>query len=95
MKDLVNSPVKKYQDIFDTITNNNTNANYNKYLPTTNEYAEDYTEINLLPTENSNTNANSSGMKDELKYFLKKQLNTTSELDGIGFGQNSGYGSVL
>ena len=28
MKDLVNSPVKKYQDIFDTITNSNTNLNH-------------------------------------------------------------------
>ena len=35
MKDLVNSPARKYQDIFDTITNTNANAktNYNKYLP--------------------------------------------------------------
>ena len=64
MKDLVNSPVKKYQDIFDTITNSNTinnsntnyNTNYNKYLPTSNVEA-DYTDINLLPTENSNSNS--------------------------------------
>ena len=29
MKDLVNSPIKKYQDIFDIIANSNTNANTN------------------------------------------------------------------
>ena len=96
MKDLVNSPVKKYQDIFDTITNSNTinnsntnyNTNYNKYLPTSNVEA-DYTDINLLPTENSNSNSLGMDMKDELKSFLKKQLNTS--VDGIG----SNFGSTF
>jgi hypothetical protein len=96
MKDLVNSPVKKYQDIFDTITNSNTinnsntnyNTNYNKYLPTSNVEA-DYTDINLLPTENSNSNSLGMDMKDELKSFLKKQLNTS--VDGVG----SNFGSAF
>ena len=94
MKDLVNSPVKKYQDIFDTITNSNTinnsntnyNTNYNKYLPTSN-VETDYTDIDLLPTENSNSLG--TDMKDELKSFLKKQLNTS--VDGIG----SNFGSTF
>jgi hypothetical protein len=77
MKDLVNSPIKKYQDIFDTITNNNTinnsNTDYN-YLPTS-DVGTDYTDINSLPTENSNSLG--MDMKDELKSFLKKQLNTS------------------
>ena len=90
MKDLVNSPVKKYQDIFDTITNTNTNTNYNKYLPNDND--NDYTDINLLPTENTNTNSSGIEMKDELKMFLKKQLNNTShEVEGLG--QDIGFGS--
>jgi len=89
MKDLVNSPVKKYQDIFDTIAQGNTN--YNKYLPTDN----DYTDINLLPTDNLNTdnlNTNSSGiqMKDELKSFLKKQLNSSNEITGLDQGYSFG-----
>ena len=96
MKDLVNSPVKKYQDIFDTITNSNMinnsntnyNTNYNKYLPTSNVEA-DYTDINLLPTENSNSNSLGMDMKDELKSFLKKQLNTS--VDGVG----SNFGSAF
>ena len=96
MKDLVNSPVKKYQDIFDTITNSNTinnsntnyNTNYNKYLPTSNVEA-DYTDINLLPTENSNSNSLGMDMKDELKSFLKMQLNTS--VDGVG----SNFGSAF
>ena len=57
MKDLVNSPVKKYQDIFDTISNSNTNINTqfnrNQYLPSE-SMDSDYTDINLLPTENTN-----------------------------------------
>ena len=79
MKDLVNSPIKKYQDIFDTITNsntiNNSNTNYN-YLPTSDVNTDytDYTDINSLPTENINSG---NDMKNELKSFLKKQLNTS------------------
>ena len=95
-KDLVNSPAKKYQDIFDTISNTNMNANYSKnrnnYLPSinVNEYNNidtdytDYTDINLLPTEN--TNSSSNDMKDELKSFLKKQLNSSDQDIGLKLG---------
>jgi len=92
MKDLVNSPLKKYQDIFDTISNSNTNlnsnTNFNQYLPTKND---DYTDINLLPTEN----AVGTDMKDELKSFLKKQLNNsdTNELEGANSSSN--FGSIF
>jgi hypothetical protein len=94
MKDLVNSPIKKYQDIFDTISQGNSNTNSNTrfngvgYLPTS-DVGADYTDINSLPTENSNSLGND--MKDELKTFLKKQLNTS--VDGVGFGQE--FGSVF
>jgi hypothetical protein len=88
MKDLVNSPVKKYQDIFDTISNSNTNlnsnTNFNKYLPSDG----DYTDINFLPTENISSST-APDMKDELKSFLKKQLNSSDQ--GIGFD----FGSAL
>ncbi len=100
MKDLVNSPVKKYQDIFDTITNNNTNynTNYNKYLPNDNDNDNDYTDINLLPTENINSNSSnnhsSMKMKNELKSFLKKQFNSSPELD-LDFSSSSSFGSPL
>jgi hypothetical protein len=90
LKDLVNSPAKKYQDIFDTITNTNTNFNRNQYLPSinTNEtfYTgtdSDYTDINSLPTENMNSSSNKD-MKNELKSFLKKQLNSSDEELGLG-----------
>ena len=95
MKDLVNSPVKKYQDIFDTIsnsnTNSNTNSNFNKYLPSDSEY----TDINLLPTENMNMSTSVPDMKDELKSFLKKQLNNsdTNELESANSSPN--FGSIF
>jgi hypothetical protein len=94
MKDLVNSPVKKYQDIFDTISNSNTNlnsnTNFNKYLPSDG----DYTDINLLPTENT-VSSSMPDMKNELKSFLKKQLNNsgTNELEGANSSSN--FGSIF
>jgi len=104
MKDLVNSPARKYQDIFDTITNTNMNSkiNHNTYLPDNNFNSDaninenTYTSIDLLPTDNDNTNMNSNenatGMKDELKMFLKKQLNTSVEPEGLGLGNGLGNG---
>lgn len=65
IKDLVNSPGQKYEDIFNIIKNNsnqNSNQNLNmNHLPSSSEY----TLIDLLPKE-ENTN-----MKNELKNFLK------------------------
>ncbi len=58
IKDLVNSPSQKYQDIFNTISHSQSS----------------YTSIDLLPSAIENTGGNS--MKDELKSFLKKQLNS-------------------
>ena len=84
IKDLVNSPVKKYQDIFDTISQGRGASN--NYLPTDN----DYTDINLLPTENINSGSGSNGMKDELKSFLKKQLNNSTD---TGLNPSSNFGS--
>lgn len=97
LKDLVNSPAKKYQDIFDTITNSNsnsntnTNFNRNQYLPSINanetfytDSGTDYTDINLLPTENMNSSSSNKDMKNELKSFLKKQLNSSDEELGLG-----------
>jgi hypothetical protein len=78
IKDLVNSPTTKYQHIFDTISHTNTNTNTNITLDT--DPVSDYSVIDLLP---SDTNDNS--MKDELKNFLKKQLNN----DDLSFTNSS------
>jgi hypothetical protein len=59
IKDLVNAPTQKYENMLNIIKKNS-NAN------TFNEY----TIIDLLPKSDEPT------MKNELKSFLKKQLNT-------------------
>ena len=62
IKDLVNTSNNKYQHIYDTLTNNTL----------TNNSSKGCTDIELLPTNNSN---DSNDMKIELKTFLKNQLN--------------------
>ena len=110
IKDLVNSPIKKYQGIFDTISNSN---KINKSFESSYLNTNSYTDIDLLPTENAgyipesktsntsvtnistsntilsstnvlNTSETNSGMKDELKMFLKQQLNPTQEPESYG-----------
>ena len=88
IKDLVNSPSQKYQNIFDTInTNSYTSCNANTSF---NASSSSYTAIDLLPTS-SVTGLDTSTkdmMKDELKSFLKKQLNTNSSSNNNDFLAN-------
>jgi hypothetical protein len=63
IKDLVNSTNQKYENIFDIIKNN---SNTNTATET------NYSLIDLLPNTEEPT------MKNELKNFLKKQLNDSS-----------------
>ena len=63
IKDLVNSPNQKYQNIYDTISHKTTS----------------YTDIDLLPMGKGNLPLEQHNMKDELKSFLKKQLNTDTD----------------
>ncbi len=59
IKDLVNSPNQKYKDIYDTLL-----------------HKSEYTNIDILPNEDFVNNVGeTTNMKDELKSFLKKQLN--------------------
>lgn len=69
VKDLVDSPNKKYEDIFATL--NNTNKSFSNNNSNSNN---SFTEIDLLPS--SNKDSSNTDMKDELKNFLKKQLNS-------------------
>ena len=62
IKDLVNSPNQKYENIFEIIKNNSNNSN--NFV--------NYSLIDLLPKPDE------PSMKNELKNFLKKQLNTQS-----------------
>ena len=68
IKYLVNSQNQKYQNIYDTISHKTSGG---------------YTDIELLPNDNFVSNE-SSKMKNELKSFLKKQLNgKTDNIMGI------------
>ena len=81
IKDLVNSPSQKYKHIFDTI-NTNINTNINSYT-NSNTNSNSYTAIDLLPTSLNSTSeldlSTKDTMKDELKNFLKKQMNATTD----------------
>ena len=90
--DLVNNSSKKYENIYSIILND---ANIRKNKDKTNHsdsYSDSdlhlsYTEIDLLPMNNTNTNSiTESNMKNELKSFLKSQLNVSGN-------ENSNYNS--
>jgi len=86
IKDLVNTPNKKYENMFNVISKKNNNS----YEDTT--VSNSYTDIDLLPNldssdtdtiTNINTSINSKNMntdlmKNELKSFLKEQLHSNS-----------------
>ena len=84
IKDLVNSPSQKYQNMFNTISKGDSHLNSDF-----NSNTNSYTAIDLLPTEIQTDTANNVSfvldtstkdhMKDELKSFLKKQMNGTNE----------------
>ena len=59
IKDLVNTPTQKYENMYNIILQQN-NKNEDQVV--------DYTEIDLLPKPNI------ENMKNELKSFLKEQL---------------------
>lgn len=88
VKDLVNSPSQKYQHIFDTLSKSQTSSSS----------SSSYTNIDLLPSEDINASSlsSSSSMKNELKTFLKKQLNSedSSSMNVMGLEVDS-YGSVF
>jgi hypothetical protein len=84
IKDLINTSNQKYQNIYDTISHNTTNE-------------QSYTSIDYLPkpntdvynTENNVENVGKNAMKDELKSFLKKQLNENNDV--IGFDSSNSF----
>jgi len=71
IKDLVNTPTQKYENIYNILKKNaKTSMNSEP------DYSEnqDYTLIDLLPKKETPT------MKNELKNFLKKQLQRSSDI---------------
>ena len=91
IKDLVNSPTQKYENMFNIITKNNSKTHNNKdnndyidnnyndnNIDNNNDNNEnEYTLTDLLPTQQTKTD-----MKNELKNFLKKQMNPTNDVKG-------------
>ena len=63
IKDLVNSPSQKYQDIYNIIKTDTSEPLHN---------SSEYTLIDLLPKKEDD----SEFMKNELKNFLKNQLHS-------------------
>jgi len=70
IKDLVNTPNQKYENMYNIISQNNNNNNHNNSDNSTESIS--YTEIDLLPKPNV------ENMKNELKSFLKEQLKTAN-----------------
>jgi hypothetical protein len=70
IKDLVNSPTQKYENMYNIINNNkNSYNNQNSYKNS--NLDNEYSLIDLLPKKEE------TNMKDELKFFLKSQLNNS------------------
>jgi len=95
IKDLVNTPNEKYKNIYDTISQNNSNSgnignsihdfdfdNNDKNMMKQNKI--NYTLEDILPPDvNTSFISNiktSNNMKNELKNFIKKQLDNDNKL---------------
>jgi hypothetical protein len=103
IKDLVNSPTQKYEDMF-SILNNSSRSSFlptdhilpSMALPNDNPYLKSETNANAVASSNSS----SSSMKNELKNFLKKQLQPSGAQDisvnaeSVAFAGSSSIGST-
>ena len=83
IKDLVNTSSKKYENIYNIIQsdlkNNSNNFQTKQNSSEISSLNNDYTLIDLLPKSVDE----GSSMKNELKNFLKKQLNSSSNTNTI------------
>jgi hypothetical protein len=75
IKDLVNAPNKKYENMFNVISSQSATSS-----PKYNDY--DLLPINNLTSNNAHALPQES-MKDELKSFLKKQLQVAASSTDI------------
>ena len=73
IKDLVNTPAQKYENMFSVISKSNSDTilSANISANTINNTTNEYTLTDLLPKQETKTD-----MKNELKNFLKKQMGT-------------------
>jgi hypothetical protein len=100
IKDLVNTPTQKYENMFNvmslsdrqnTINSSNNNISSNSISNSSNTNNQvNYTEIDLLPKPDENS------MKNELKSFLKKQMGDSNGGESYNlksFSESSAYSS--
>ena len=73
IKDLVNRPKQKYNDIYNVISSSET-VTYNNNSSSFNNDTINYNLEDILPSYKAESN-----MKTELKNFIKKQLNNDLE----------------
>ena len=66
IKDLVNAPTQKYENMYNIINNKSSYMSSN--------LENEYSLIDLLPKKEE------TNMKDELKFFLKSQLNNKNDI---------------
>ena len=84
-KDLVNSPIQKYNDMFKIISNSDTSLSSSSSTINVSDYLPKNIEDTLLPPQVPVvTNETKTSMKNELKSFLKKQLNSGTTNQNIG-----------
>ena len=103
IKDLVNTPTQKYENMFNVMSlsdrqntnsnnsnsNNSNNSNNSSNINNISSNQVSYTEIDLLPKPDENS------MKNELKSFLKKQMDTSGgeSYNLKSFSESSAYSS--
>ena len=96
IKDLVNTPTQKYENMFNVMSlsdkqhsNNNSNDSNSTDINNISSNQVSYTEIDLLPKPDENS------MKNELKNFLKKQMDTNGgeSYNLKSFSESSAYSS--
>ena len=71
VKDLVNVPTKKYEDIYNVINNDPGQVQYSDTTPINN--LDIYTDKLLPDPEVNRPTQDDNNMKNELKNFIKKQ----------------------
>uniref|UniRef100_A0A6C0CWX1 Uncharacterized protein n=1 Tax=viral metagenome TaxID=1070528 RepID=A0A6C0CWX1_9ZZZZ len=94
-KDLVNSPIQKYNEMFKIIGSESSNSNPVSPNPIPNINIEDYLPKPGFTSEEIKNDVNQE-MKNELKSFLKKQMSpsntTTTDISTLdSFGSSSYY----
>ena len=80
IKDLVNTPAQKYENMFSVISKSNSGTilSANISADSINNTTNEYTLTELLPKQETKTD-----MKNELKNFLKKQMGTINNSNNV------------